>query len=225
MLVTQRLGDTVQTTAVLEGPDNYVTPAGSDSELSYRIQARLTRNGAQQGSPYVYDIAKAYRGIPMNPALSVRTKDLATVQTLYAAEGGAGCVGTHAGVDWGTGLSVLPYAGIGTVPTTRTQYFTPKLNWTTDVGITSSDCRWDSANVSSRTENFPRPGMYSRIWNNAPFGPAAGWLHWQTASEPALVVRMLSQPDAVSQIAPYAHMTGTSTLRNACTAPKLTTTC
>jgi hypothetical protein len=49
----------------------------------------------------------------------------------------------------------------------------------------------------------------------APAGPVAGGIHWQTGAEPALVVRMLSTQDAQSSIAPYAYMTGTSTLRDA----------
>lgn len=215
-ILTQKLGDTIETVAVLDGPDNYITPTGDDSELTFRLQAQLTKDGAST-SPYAYDIAAARAGIPADPSLNVRTRDLAAVQTRYAGEGGPACGGTHAGVDWGTGLSVEAWVGENPVPTTRTEYLTPGLNWLRDELVTGTDCgfAFDDSDIRSRTERYPSAGTYVRQWSAAPAGPVAGWIHWQTGQEPALVVRMLSSQDVQSSIAPYAHMTGTSTLRNA----------
>lgn len=92
--------------AKVSGTDIYITPTGADSELGYRVQARLTRDGAEMGSPYVYNIATAAEGIPANLMLSVRTKDLAAVQTRYSGERPA-CAGTHAGIDWGIGFEIF----------------------------------------------------------------------------------------------------------------------
>ncbi|GAA4505916.1 hypothetical protein GCM10023191_062320 [Actinoallomurus oryzae] len=215
-VLTQRLGSRVETVALLDGPGNFVTPTGGDSELTFRLQAQLTKDGAAT-SPYLYAIGAARDGIPADPGLSVRTRDLAAVRTGYAGEGGPACVGTSAGVDWGTGLSVEGWTGQGPLPATRTEYLSPGLNWLRSEYVTGTDCgfAFDDTDVRSRTERYPGAGSYARRWSAAPAGPAAGSLHWQTGQEPALVVRMLSSQDAQSSIAPYAHMTGTSTLRDA----------
>lgn len=151
VIVTQKIAGTVQPTALLladYGTDLYTTPTGADSDLVYRVQERLTRNGAQTGSPYVYNVAAAVNAIPAHP-LRVRDKDLAAVRTRYAGEGGAGCAGGHAGVDWGVGVTILNWAGIGALPTTRTEYYTPGLTWGNDRGVTSADCSFTRGNVDS----------------------------------------------------------------------------
>ncbi|GAB3984800.1 hypothetical protein GCM10029978_095560 [Actinoallomurus acanthiterrae] len=218
--LTQDLGSGPEVTVLDGGPDYYITPTGTDGGLTYRLQAILTRKGAESGSPYVYNLGAALPGIPADPALRARTSTLATARTAYASEGGPACGGTHAGVDWGTGLSVTNYTGIGSLPTTRTEYFTPGLNWSVDDMVTGTDCGFgfDETDLRSRTVSFPRAGSYTRAWSAAPLGPSAGWIHWSANGpngEPAMVLRMLSTADAEGGSAPYAHMTGISTLRDA----------
>ncbi|WP_433182324.1 hypothetical protein [Actinoallomurus sp. CA-150999] len=218
--LTQDLGSGPETIAMNGGPDFYITPAGTDGELTYRVQATLTRKGAETGSPYVYDIAAASPGIPADPVLRARTSALAAVRTTYAAEGGPACGGTHAGVDWGAAISILPYTGLGSLPTTRTEYFTPGLDWSADDMVTGADCgfAFGDTDVRTRKVNFPRAGSYTRAWNAAPLGPSAGLIYWSAngpGGEPALIMPMLSSGDAKSELGPYAHMTGTSTLRDA----------
>jgi hypothetical protein len=202
---------------VLDGNDLYVTPTAADSGLTYRLQARLTRNGARTGSPYIYNVATTADGIPADPGLSVRTKDLAAVRTDYAGEGGPACAGTHAAVDWGIGLQLGLYAGIGALPASRVEYFTPGLTWSSDEGVTTADCGFAAGNIDGfgRQDVFPRAGSYSRQWNTAPFGPAAGYLDLDDAGGAVLDVPMLSGPDLESDPAPYSYTTGTSALRDA----------
>jgi hypothetical protein len=216
--LTQDLGSGPGTVALDGGPDFYITPAGTDGGLTYRLQAQLTRDGAETGSPYVYNLAAATPGIPADPGLRARTRALAAVPTAYAGEGGPACGATHAGADWG-GLTVLSYTGLGSLPAARTEYFSPGIDWTVDEGVTGTDCgfAFDDTDVRSRTANFPRAGSYTRSWSAAPLGPSAGWIYWSAngpGGEPSLVMRMLSPADAQSSIAPYAHMTGSSTLRD-----------
>jgi hypothetical protein len=215
VLITQKLGSRVETVGLPDTTNLYVTPTGSDSDLAFRIQARLTRNGAVMGSPYTYNVATAFAGIPADPTLRARTENLAAVRTGYAGEGAPACVGSHAGVDWGTGISISSFAELGPAPVTSTEYFTPKLDWLVDEDL-SADCRFgfDDTDERSRTETFPSPESYTRDWSAAPLGPSAGIINWSTADEPALALRMLSSADAQSGTAPFAHTTGTSTLRD-----------
>jgi hypothetical protein len=169
----------------------------------------------------VDNVAAATPCIPADPALRARTSALAAVRTTYSAESGPACGGSHAGADWGTGLIFSPYTGLGSLPTTRTEYFTPGRDWLVDEGVTGADCGFgfDETDIRSRTVNFPRAGSYTRAWSAAPLGPSAGKIYWSAntdpATEPALIMPMLSSADAKSELGPYAHMTGTSTLRDA----------
>ncbi|GAA4610544.1 hypothetical protein GCM10023195_43650 [Actinoallomurus liliacearum] len=217
--LTQNLGDGPETVALDGGTNFYITPAGTDGALTYHLQAQLTRNGAETGSPYVYDLATSAPGIPANPALRTRTSALAAVRTPYLAEGGPACGGTHAGANWG-GVVYMPWTELGALPVTRTEYFTPGVDWRVDEDVTGADCgfAFDDTDVRYRTVNFPSAGSYTRGWSAAPLGPSVGKIYWSTngpGGEPALIMSMLSSADAKSQLGPYAHMTGTSTLRDA----------
>ncbi|MFI0451511.1 hypothetical protein [Actinomadura sp. 6N118] len=213
VLVSQKIGPRVQATALnLTGTDLYITPAPPGLGLAYHLQMTLTRNGTQTGSPYVYNLASAAEGIPADPSLRARGKDLAVVQTRHFGQGGPACGGSHASIDWGIGVTAGLYAETGALPTTRTEYFTTGLDWELDEGVTTADCAFENADISVRTERFSRPGIYARQWNDAPFGPGAGVLDLSAADDTSLDVAMLSTWHAYGS---GDGMRGTSTLRDA----------
>jgi len=215
IILTQRLGDQVETMAEPDTTDLYLTPTGSDADLTLRLQGQLTEKGSRTGSPYVYNVAAAFPGIPADPVLHARTQDLTAVHTRYSGEGGDSCGGTYTGVDWGAGLGVQTFTEAGRLPVTRTEYFTPGLTWTTDELMTTADCGFDFDTTIDRSavlryaDTTPR----TREWSAAPVGPAEGALRWSGGSEPSLSTHLLSSADGTAQSIPY--MTGTSTLRNA----------
>jgi hypothetical protein len=70
----------------------------------------------------------------------VLTSDLVRVRTTYASAGWPACAGGHTYADWPGGLAFGLYAGIGALPATRTEYFTPGLTWGADSAMTTTDC-------------------------------------------------------------------------------------
>ncbi|HEX2313922.1 MAG TPA: hypothetical protein VHJ17_09320 [Thermomonospora sp.] len=217
-LLEQKVGGQAIGLAMMDLND-YVTPAAAPG-LAFGVQAQFTRNGATNGSPYVYNLAWTFPGIPDDLSLKARTSELAAVRVRYGTQGLSACGGTHQGALFG-GLSVHLYTELGALPATRTEYYTPGVEWSLDHGITTPDCDfgWENTDMTNRRTRFPRPGSYTLRWNTAPFGPAASTAGWNPGAdpggEPDLFVPMLSSWGTRSQIGPYAHMTGSTVLRNA----------
>ncbi|WP_147341584.1 hypothetical protein [Actinomadura logoneensis] len=196
----------------LAGDHLYVTPASAEGGTEYEVQSLLTQNGKTEGSPYAYNIASKAAGVPADLTLSARTKDLAAVKVRYASEGRPGCAGAHAGVDWGTGSVLSFYWGAGAVPTTRTEYYTPGLDWLRDEALTTADCAFDENDIRTRTDRFPTAGAYTRSWNKGPLGPADGRLILDTGNGTGFSAAMLSERGALSNIRRYSFLKGDSAL-------------
>jgi hypothetical protein len=214
---TQDFGHGEETTTLDGGQNFYITPTGTDGGLTYRLQVTLAANGVLTGSPYVYHIAAAPPGIPGDPMVHVRTKDLAAVKTRYASEGRPACGSTKAGARWGNALMyIMASTGTVSLPAAREEYFTPGHTWRRWTA-TSEDCTFafGTYDLRFRDDRFERAGQYIGDWAAAPLGPSAGFLLWGTHGEPAMATGMLSSGDAMSDQAPYAHMTGTTVLRDA----------
>lgn len=216
LTVTQRIGGEQALMTFNEGTALYVTPTGSAPGLALRAQAVMTRNGSDQSSPYVYSLASRTEGRLDDPfAGPIRTRDLAAVRTRYGAEGRPACGGGHVGVDWGDG-GIGAWVGVGPLPTTRTEYFTPGFKWSLDSAVTTPDCSFESLDERRRSLTPPRAGRYVQEWNIGPFASSGGTAIWSTAgAEPSLAVPMLSTWDSRSVLAPYAGTTGRSVLRDA----------
>lgn len=87
-VIDQKVGRTQQMVAAfpIAGQPTYVTPARPAPGPTFRLQARLTRNGARYGSPYIYNVAVTLAdGIPRDPSARVITRDMARVRTTYTA--------------------------------------------------------------------------------------------------------------------------------------------
>ncbi|MES9536724.1 hypothetical protein [Actinomadura sp. NPDC000600] len=214
--VTQRIGGEQSLMTFNDGLDLYVTPTGSAPGLALRAQAIMTKQGSTESSPYVYSLASLTEGRLDEPfAQPIRTGDLAAVRTRYGAEGRPACGGGHVGVDWGD-VGIGAWVGVGSLPTTRTEYFTPGFTWSLDSGVTTPDCSYDSIDERSRSLTPPRAGEYTQEWNIGPFTSGQGTAIWSTAGqEPSIAVPMLSTWDSRSALGPYAGTTGRSVLRDA----------
>ncbi|WP_345351973.1 hypothetical protein [Actinoallomurus liliacearum] len=218
--VVQTIGGETSTTAsiFLNGQPTYITPSGPAPGLRLLLQGRLTKDGAVTGSPYIYNIAGSASDqdvIPSDPVLRVRTADLATVNTRYARQGRPACAGTHAGAHWpGGGFTTGFYVGVGSLPATRTEYFSPGADWETDTDI-GADCDLIEASVTATSEQFPRAGAYTRDRTTGPLGPGADFNTLLSDGTVQFWIPMLSSWDAHSGIAPFDHVTGKTTLQAA----------
>jgi hypothetical protein len=213
VLISQKLGGSDHMTALnLTGPNLYITPVSRELGVTFHVQSALTRSGAASGSPYVYNLAASIAGIPSDPGLRARTRDLAAVRTRHNGEGGPACAGSHAFVDFGLGMEFGLYSEVGALPATRTEYFSPGIGWRLDEGVTTADCGFADADISARDERFPRAGSYTRQWNNAPFGPAGGVLDLSRPDDVSFDAQMLAGAN-VSFSA--GSLRGESTLRDA----------
>ena len=216
LMVTQRIGGEQALMTMNEGTDLYVTPTGPAAGLALRAQAVMTRNGSADSSPYVYGLAHLNAGRLDEPfSAPIRTSGLAAVRTRYGTEGRPACGGGHVGVDWGE-VGIGAWVGVGSLPTTRTEYFTPGFTWSQDSAVTTPDCSFDGLDERSRSFAPQRAGRYARDWNIGPFTATLGTAIWSTAgAEPSLAVPMLSTWDSRSMLAPYAGTVGRSVLRDA----------
>ncbi len=217
--IVQRIGAETINMASMDLPNAHLTPVDDAPGLALQLHAKLTRDGAESGSPYLFDLARQFDGVPSDPVLRAHTRDLAAVRTRHTAPGPNSCAGGHSGVDWGTGVVFLPYAPVGNLPVTRTEYFTPGLNWRFSEGVTTTGCDWENQppEVTQRARTFPRPGAYTATWNNAPFGPAPGLFRWNpegdAGSEPDIQVPMLASWGTHAYLARYVpYLTGGTTL-------------
>ncbi|MFG2007320.1 hypothetical protein ACGFNU_50040 [Spirillospora sp. NPDC048911] len=165
-------------------------------------------DGGEWGTSGTYTLTTEWT----NPSLRVRDHDLAAVRTRHFGQGVPACAGSHAAIDWGIGLTAGLYTEPGALPATRTEYFTPRLDWKLDEGVTTADCSFEKVDAGVRTERFSRPGSYARQWNDAPFGPGAGVLDLSAADDTWLDVAMLSTWHADGS---GDGMRDTSTLRDA----------
>ncbi|MEV0408748.1 hypothetical protein [Actinoallomurus sp. NPDC050550] len=212
--ISQRLGGVFHDVAEIDGDDLYVAPAAAEGGVEYELQSLLTQDGEEKGSPYSYNVARKAAGIPTDPNLSARTKDLAAVQTGYAGEGQPACAQEYGGVDFGSSAVAFSYTETGGLPATRTEYYTPGFDWNLDQLVTTSECDFTSYDVQFRNENFPKAGTYTRSWNKGPFGPADAELTLDTGDGTGYSAAMLSGPSGLSSAGSYSFMKGDSTLRS-----------
>ncbi len=218
--VVQTIGGQTTTTAsiFLDGQPAYITPSGPAPGLSLLLQGRLTKDGAATGSPYIYNVAGSVSDqdiIPAEPALRVRTAELATVNTRYRRQGRPACAGTHAGAHWpGGGYTTGFYVGIGSLPATRTEYFSPGADWDTDT-VLGADCRLEEAGVTGTSELFPSAGTYDRERTTGPLGAGADFNTLLNDGTVQFWVPMFSSWSAASGLAPYDRVTGRTTLQTA----------
>ncbi|GAA4637613.1 hypothetical protein GCM10023196_092110 [Actinoallomurus vinaceus] len=219
--VVQDIGGKTTTTATvfLDGSPTYVTPSDRAPGLSLLMAGRLTKDGAVTGSPYIYNVAgdaSDQELIPADPVLRVRTADLAAVRTRYARQGVPGCAGTHAAALLpGGGFNVGFYAGVGPLPATRTEYFSPGVDWDTDTVVGPADCSFNEGSTTGVTEHFEHAGAYTRDRTTGPLGPGADYNAVIGDGTPLFWVPMLSSWGARSGIAPYDRVTGQTTLQDA----------
>jgi hypothetical protein len=217
-LIYQTIGHRQQLVAAfsITGQPVYVTPARPAPGLTFRLQARLTRNGARYGSPYIYNLGITLPGgIPRDPSARVLTRDLARVRTTYAAAGRPACAGGHTYADWPGGLAFGLYTGIGALPATRTEYFTPGLTWGADSAMTTTNCSFKTLDVSARISRFALGRSYARSWFSAPEGPGADANSRLSDGTFQLLIPLLSTADGGSGIPSEGGLTGTTTVRTA----------
>jgi len=214
-------GQRVVTSYFMDVRNAYVTPTAAVPGLVLGLQALFTRNGAESGSPYIYNVAREFKGrIPHRPALNAKTKDLAAVRTTYGTDGRATCAGGHSGVAWADkGGTAGYFTGIGAGPAVRTDYYTPGFTWSLDWMNGKTDCQFDfdTTELWNGTVRFPKAGAYKRVLTPAPFGPGKGVVIWgeNDGGEPALFIPMHSTAAGTSMTAPYPGATGSSILRDA----------
>ncbi|MCO6005932.1 hypothetical protein NE236_13145 [Actinoallomurus purpureus] len=212
--VSQRIGGVFRDVTEIDGDHLYVTPAAADGGVEYELQALLTQGGEEEGSPYAYNVATKAAGIPTDPNLSARTKDLAAVRVEYAGEGRPACAQQYAGVDFGSSAIAVFRTVTGGLPATRTEYYTPGFDWDLTGEITTPDCAFDQYDVQFRNERFPKAGTYTRSWNKGPLGPADGELVLDTGDGTGYSAAMLSGPDGLSNVGSYAFLKGDSALES-----------
>ncbi|WP_131737447.1 hypothetical protein [Actinomadura roseirufa] len=213
VLVSQKLGNAEQPTAMdLSGKNLYITPVPRGLGVTFHVQSVLTRGGAVTGSPYVFNLASSAEGIPSDPGVHARERDLAAVRTRHNSEGGPGCAAAHALVDFGIGVQVGLASSPGALPVTRSEYFSPGVAWGLREAVSTADCAFTDFDVSYRDERFPRAGSYSRQWNNAPFGPAGGVLDLSREGDVTFEAQMAA---AVDVPVSWESLRGDSMLRDA----------
>lgn len=216
--ITQPIGgEKIATVPGMPLKGAYVTPTATEPGLVFTAQASLTRDGAEYGSPYVYNAAVQRKTrIPADLGLRIKTADQAKVRARYGTEGRPVCAGGHAmAVDETGGLG--HFVGVGPAPAARTEYYTPGVEWWIDWMNTTPDCgfEFDATEVWERVARFPGPGSHTWDLTPAPFGPARPTVIWGTGNEPSLAVPMHSTWQGTSALAPYAGAKGTSVLRDA----------
>jgi hypothetical protein len=216
--IDQKIAGTEQEVALFGFSDEptYVTPAKPAPGLAFRVQARLTRNGTAYGSPYIYNVGVTLPGgIPAHPSVRVITKNMAKEQTTYRSDGKAACAGGHTYADWPGGVEEGLFAGIGALPATRTEYFSPGVQWGEDSAMTTSDCAFTSLDVSDRSERFAHPGSFTRSWFAAPMGPGGDFDSRLPDGTLQLWMPLLSSTTGQSGLAPEGNLAGTETLEDA----------
>ncbi len=217
-LIDQKVGRTQQVVAAfpIAGEPAYVTPARSAPGLTFRLQARLTRDGARYGSPYIYNVGVTLAGgIPRDPSARVITRDMVRVRTTYASAGPPACAGGHSYANWPGGLAFGLYAGIGALPATRTEYFSPGVTWGADSAMTTTNCAFKTLDLSSRQDRFVLGRSYARSWFSAPTGPGGDVNVRLPNGTFELLVPLLSSAGAESGFGPDGGLTGTTTVRSA----------
>ncbi|QKW39957.1 hypothetical protein HUT06_42915 [Actinomadura sp. NAK00032] len=144
-VVQEIAGQPVVTSDMLSLKNAYITPTGDTPGLALDLQAVFTREAAEMGSPYVYNVAtRISGGVPQKPQLNVRTGDMAAAKTAYGTEGRPACVGGHALPLWPDGgISTGYFTGVGSVPGTRTEYYSPGIAWDIDWMNTEPGCNFE----------------------------------------------------------------------------------
>ncbi|MEV5705549.1 hypothetical protein [Actinoallomurus sp. NPDC052274] len=208
--ISQRIGGAFRDVGEIDGDHLYVTPAAAEGGVEYELQSLLTQGGKEEGSPYAYNVARKAAGIPTDPNLSVRTKDLAAVKVEYAGEGRPACAQQYTGVDFGSSAIAVFRTITRDLPARRTEYYTPGFDWDFTGEIGTEDCAFEQYDVLFRNERFPKAGTYTRSWNKGPLGPAGGELVLDTGDGAGYSAAMLSGPDGLSNVGGYSFMKGDS---------------
>ncbi|RFU39703.1 hypothetical protein DZF91_20995 [Actinomadura logoneensis] len=213
-VVSQRLGDHYQAVTTMAADDLYATPAAPGGDLHLDVAAQLTKDGAQTGSPYLYNISSSVQGIPADPSVRVRTADLAEVRTRYASPGGASCAGAHFSPLWTTSAQYGFYNRIGALPTERTEYYTPGVDWYVDQA-TDRSCAFDEYDLLFHHERFSGPGRHTRTVGQAPFGPSQGEFTPDGDGQNVIQIPLVSSADAETSGGGLSLTQGTTSLTDA----------
>ncbi|RMI40603.1 hypothetical protein EBO15_26115 [Actinomadura harenae] len=213
--ISQRLGGRYRAVALLLGDDNYVTPAAPGDDLQLDITAQLTKGGAAEGSPYVYNISSSLKGIPADPTVRVRTADLAEVRTRHASSGGRSCANRQSFPVWATNVELSLNNKVGALPAERTEYFTPGMDWGVDSSIVDASCVFEQRDYLMRKERFPHPGQYARTWGQGPFGPGQGTFTPNSDGQNLIQVPLMNSADAETLVASSPFTQGDTKLTDA----------
>ncbi|WP_026416935.1 hypothetical protein [Actinomadura oligospora] len=214
-VISQRLGTKYRAVTTLRADDVYVTPAAPGDDLQLDVAARLTKDGAQKGSPYAYNISSSVKGIPADPSVRVRTADLAEVRTGYASPGGPNCSSGYASPSWTTDIEYALHNDVGSLPAERIEYFTPGVDWYLSQAVTDESCSYNDYDLLLRHEWFPGPGRHARTWGQAPFGPGQGGLTPDSDGANLVEVPMVSSADADTVAGGLSFTQGTTYLIDA----------
>ncbi|KAB2339306.1 hypothetical protein [Actinomadura rudentiformis] len=217
LVITQKVADEDLVSAFEMTRRYYVAAAGSAPGLVLNAVAMFTKGGDETGSPYVYNLAFSRSGsIGDDLAFHARTRDLATAQVNHASPGRPACGGALAGADLpAAGLSISRYSGIGALPATRTEYFSPGYSWERSFGVTTRDCDFSPGNTDTfhhRAGQLARGDRHTWAWNTAPFGPAAADGGVRRGDELAVTMPMLTDAEPGHQGGSFAHASGRTTL-------------
>ncbi|MEV5572972.1 hypothetical protein AB0L06_23245 [Spirillospora sp. NPDC052269] len=213
--VSQRVDDRYRSVTIMWADELYATPAAPGGDLQLDVLGQLTRGGAPEGSPYVYNISSSFKGIPDDPSVRVRTADLAEVRTRYVSSGGRGCSARQSSPLWTTDVELFSYSPLGALPTERTEYFTPGEDWSETQAISDPTCAFTDHDFLMRHERFAGPGKYARTWGQAPFGPGQGTYTPDSDGQNLVEVPLLSSADADAVPGPGASTQGTTKLTDA----------
>ncbi|MFC5181706.1 hypothetical protein [Actinomadura harenae] len=211
--VSQRIGGRFRSITLLLGDDNYVTPAAPGGELELDVLAQLTKGGAAEGSPYIYNISSSFQGIPADPTARVRTSSLAEIRTRYAGAGGRACSARQSSPFWKTDVQLLTYGKVA-LSGERTEYYTPGVEWYDTQAVTDASCDFTAYDFYQRQERFDT-GKYTRSWGQGPFGPAQGTFTPDTEGQNLIQVPLQNSTDADTLAGTYSFVQGDTKLTNA----------
>ncbi|KOU66922.1 hypothetical protein ADK57_18235 [Streptomyces sp. MMG1533] len=157
----------------------YATPTARATGHRVTYAAATTLTGKAAGHPYRYSLRTAHSGgVPADTEPVVHNRDLATVQSAYASQGGRHPVAIRNDVPSAKD-GLLTYApDVRTaLPSRVTEYYSPGLSWTHTLDLFgTTQSRPDGSAPDHEEITAPRTyraGRTYRVdWNRAPVGPA-----------------------------------------------------
>ncbi|MEV6824462.1 S8 family serine peptidase [Amycolatopsis sp. NPDC051102] len=216
-------GTRTSTLAWTVQPGNELYAAGSGQQVTdhtYALYFRATLAARPPGvdpDGYVYQLALLERGrVPADPVFRVRDRDLAVVDARYHTQGKPAQSLRLDDVTFG-----FPGADSGTyqivaqaLPSRRTEYYTPGLQWQHVVAVYPDPLTDAENNYSYRTY---RAGPQHAGWNRAPVGPAFGapqdgWGVLRAGNQLVYAIPLVSGSDPQQYTSPPGGLTGTATL-------------